>query len=107
MMTHPSKRKGNSFERELVNIAKASGIESKRAYASNGESLGLHPEVDCLVGGYKIQAKRRKVLASWLYPSNKVDVVAARPDGGEALVILTYSDWLDLVKKAENSLDKG
>ena len=104
-MTHPSKRKGNDFERELVNMAKASGIESKRAYASNGESLGLHSEVDCLIGGYKIQAKRRKVLASWLSPSDEVDAVAARPDGGEALVILTFTDWLDLVKMAEKPLD--
>jgi Holliday junction resolvase len=39
-MTHTSKRKGNAYERELVNQAIAAGLTSKRAYASNGLSLG-------------------------------------------------------------------
>ena len=100
-MTHPSKVKGNTFERELVNMAKDSGIEARRAWASNGESLGLHAEVDCLVGGYKVQAKRRKGLAQDMIPSDEVDLVACRMDRGEALVVLRYSDWLDLIKEGD------
>ena len=34
-MAHPSKVKGNKFERDIVNKAKEFGLESKRAYASN------------------------------------------------------------------------
>jgi Holliday junction resolvase len=98
-MTHPSKRKGNVFERELVNMARDSGIEAQRAYASNGESLGLHAEVDCLVGGYSIQAKRRKSIASFMQPTDDVDVVALRQDFGPTLIVLRYSDWLDLIKE--------
>mgnify|MGYP001361927961 CR=1 FL=1 len=63
-MTHPSKVKGNKFERDIVNKAKELGLESKRAYASNGESLGMHAEVDLIIEHFKIQAKIRKSMKS-------------------------------------------
>ena len=101
-MTHPSKVKGNRFERELVVDARASGLDSQRAYASNGESLGLHAEVDCLIGGFKIQAKRRKAIAAHLVPSKNVDCVITRPDRGETLVIMRWNDWKKLVESAQD-----
>jgi hypothetical protein len=101
-MTHPSKRKGNSFERELVRDAKEHGLLAERAYASNGLALGLTEDVDCLVQGWKIQAKRRKKVASWLLPSDTVDCVATRPDGGETLVVMRYSAFLALLKDDES-----
>lgn len=93
-MTHPSKRKGNAFERELVNDAKAHGVEAKRAYASNGESLGHHAEVDIVVGGHRVQCKRRARIAKDFVPSKHVDAVAIRQDRGETLVIVRWSDWV-------------
>lgn len=104
-MTHPSKVKGNKFERELVHIASASGLPSKRAYASNGEALGHHAEVDLLIGQKRVQAKRRARIASWLKPSVHVDAVAVREDRGETLVVLTLWEYLDLVKGAANDAD--
>jgi len=101
-MTHPSKLKGNGYERELVNQAKESGLEAKRAYASNGESLGMHAEVDVLVSGKRIQAKRRKSIASFLVPSDNVDAVCVRQDRGETLVILSWWEYLDLLKGSKN-----
>ena len=56
-MTHPSKIKGNTFERECVNKAKKKGIKAKRAYGSNGMSLGLEEEVDALLGFTKFNVK--------------------------------------------------
>ena len=100
-MTHPSKRKGNTYERELVKQALASGLESKRAYASNGEALGWHATVDLLVGSERVQAKRRKALAAWMRPTEHVDAVAVREDRGETLVVLTWWKYLDLLKAAE------
>jgi Holliday junction resolvase len=97
-MTHPSKVKGNSFERSLVNEAKDAGLDAERAYASNGLSLGYTEDVDCLVAGKKIQAKRRKVVAKWLIPSDTVDAVATRPDRGETLIVMRYSDFLEMLK---------
>lgn len=101
-MTHPSKRKGNDFERELVNTAVASGIEAKRAYGSNGEALGEHAEVDCLIGGQRVQAKRRRAIAGYMLPTEHVDAVAMRPNYGETVVVIRYSDWLELVKAQAN-----
>ena len=97
-MAHPSKNKGNNFERAIVNKAKEKGLESKRAWGSNGQSLGMHEEVDCVVEGYKIQAKCRKKLASFLIPSKEVDAVVCKQDYGETLIIMRYDDWLDEFK---------
>ena len=97
-MTHPSKVKGNTFERELVDMAKDVGLSAKRAYASNGLSLGYTEDVDCLIAGKRIQAKRRKKVAKWLIPSDTVDMVATRPDRGETLVVMRYADLLALLK---------
>jgi hypothetical protein len=97
-MTHSSKVKGNAYERELVNQAKGAGLEAKRAYASNGESLGMHAEVDLLVRGKRIQAKRRKALAAWMRPNENVDAVCVREDRGETLVVISWKEYLRLLK---------
>ena len=56
-MPSPSKAKGNRFEREIVNKMTSLGIKAKRAWGSNGVSLGMHEEVDVLIGNdFKIQA---------------------------------------------------
>jgi len=96
-MTHPSKVKGNKFERDVVNKAKEFGLDSKRAYASNGESLGMHAEVDLLIKDYKIQAKIRKSIASYLLPNENVDAQVIRQDRGEAYVVLRLEDWLKTI----------
>ena len=99
-MTHPSKVKGNTFERELVRLFESYGIECKRAWGSNGQSLGLHEEVDCLAqGDLRIQAKRRKKIAKWLKPSVFVDAVAVREDRGESYIILRLGEFLEDYKK--------
>jgi Holliday junction resolvase len=96
-MTHPSKRKGNSFERELVRYFQESGIEAKRAYASNGEALGAHATVDVLAAGKRLQAKRRGRIASWLKVSEHQDAVVVREDRGQTYVVLTLAEYADLI----------
>ena len=100
-MSHPSKQKGNRFEREIVDKAKDIGLDSKRAWGSNGMALGEHPEVDCLISGYKIQAKVRKKLPKYLIPSKEVDAVVFKQDRGEILVLVRYEDWLQERKADE------
>ena len=102
-MAHPSKVKGNKFERDVVNKAKEFGLESKRAYASNGESLGMHAEVDLLIKDYKIQAKIRKNIASYLLPNENVDAQVIREDRGEAYIVLRLEDWLELISSSTNN----
>ena len=99
-MTHPSKVKGNTFEREVVRLFESYDIECKRAWGSNGQSLGLHEEVDCLAqGDLRIQAKRRKKIAKWLKPSEVVDAVVVREDRGETYIIIRLEEFCDDYKK--------
>ena len=102
-MAHPSKVKGNKFERDVVNKAKEFGLESKRAYASNGESLGMHAEVDLIIEDYKIQAKIRKSIASYLVPNENVDAQVIREDRGEAYIVLKLEDWLEVISSNSNN----
>ena len=102
-MAHPSKVKGNKFERDVVNKAKEFGLESKRAYASNGESLGMHAEVDLIIEDYKIQAKIRKNIASYLLPNENVDAQVIREDRSEAYIVLRLEDWLELISISTNN----
>lgn len=104
-MAHSSKRKANRHERELVKIAEAKDLEAERAYASNGESLGEVKACDVLVRGrdadvmdaLRIQAKRRKSIASYLEPPEGTDAVVVREDRAENLIVLPFKDFLDLL----------
>ena len=97
-LAHPSKVKGNKFEIDVVNKAKEFGLDSKRAYASNGESLGMHAEVDLIIKDYKIQAKIRKSIASYLLPNENVDAQVIRQDRGDAYIVLRLEDWLKQIQ---------
>ena len=95
-MANPSKVKGNAYEREVVELFKSFGIECKRAWGSNGQSLGLHEEVDCLANGnLRIQAKRRKNIAKWLKPSVFVDTVVVREDRGKSFIIIRLDEFVE------------
>ena len=94
-MTHPSKRKGNEFEREIVNSARARGLIAERAYASNGRALGESEAVDVVVNGLRIQAKRRAKLPKYLQIPDGADAVVVRQDRGETLVLLRWDDVMD------------
>ena len=94
-MPSSSKRKGSSFEREIVNEARAAGLDAERAYASNGRALGECEAVDVTVQGMRLQAKRRKGLASYLQIPDGADAVVFRQDRGETLVLLRWRDLLE------------
>ena len=97
-MPHASRRKGNRFERALVNEARDAGLDAERAYASNGRSLGHAEAVDLTIGAWTVQAKRRKSIAQYLTAPEGADVVAVREDYGEPLVVLPFEAFLDLLK---------
>ena len=99
-MTHPSKQKGNRFERLIVDKAQSYGVGAERAWGSNGRALGMHEEVDVLLeGDLRIQAKCRKKIAEWLKPSEVVDAVVVKEDRGETYIILRYDEFLDDYRK--------
>lgn len=100
-MSHPSKIKGNTFEREIVELAKQYGLDAQRAWGSNGRALGFTEEVDCVVDGLKVQAKRRKKIADYLIPSVNVDLHVFRQDRGEPLALIRFKDLLEILAKSK------
>ena len=99
-MPHPSKQKGNRFERLIVDKAKSYGVDGERAWGSNGRSLGMHEEVDVLLEGeLRIQAKCRKKIAKWLKPSVFVDAVTVKENHGETYIIIRYDEFLEEYSK--------
>ena len=100
-MSHPSKIKGNKFERYCCLKAKMHDIPAKRAWASDGRSLGLDSEVDIVVGDEKYkdemhcQCKIRKRLPEYIFTKNDViDCLLIREDRGETYIVLRYDDYL-------------
>ena len=95
-MTHPSKAKGNRLERQVVKMAEEAGLSAKRAYASNGESLGQAEDVDVLIDGkWKVQCKSRKKIASYVTPPESCDFTVVKENRGEVLAVLPLKDLLN------------
>ncbi|MBW2969040.1 hypothetical protein KY314_02905 [Candidatus Woesearchaeota archaeon] len=99
-MTNKSKQKGNNFERELVKQAQEFELKAKRAWGSNGESLGLEPDVDLIIDDYiKVQAKLRRKLPDCLQIPKSCDVTVFRQDRGETLMLMRWKEFLEFVNK--------
>ena len=92
-----SKAKGNGFEREIVQDAIDLGLEAKRAWGSNGQSLGMHEEVDVLLQGFKVQCKRRKKLSAVVQPNANVDIQIFREDRGTTMAMIPYDMLLSFL----------
>ncbi len=101
---NPAKNKlrGSIFERKLVTLAKKRGLKAKRAYASNGEALGEVKEVDLMVNGYRIQAKKRAKLPAYLDLDTGVDMVVFSRDHGQDLTLVPYEQVLKWIVAEKN-----
>lgn len=97
-MPSKSKAKGNTYEREVVEAAEKSGLKAVRAWGSNGKALGEDETVDLIIAGYKVQAKRRKVIASYAKIPEACDVVVMRGDRESSLVVIPLERWFELIK---------
>ena len=106
-MSSPSKRKGNTFEREVVSQAKDFNLKAIRAYASNGMSLGEAEDVDVKIENLKGQCKRRKRIAQWLKPPESCDIALVREDRGQTYVIIEYQDFLEIVAYMKELRNNG
>lgn len=94
-MPSKSKRKGNNYEREIVNEAIGAGFSAKRAYASNGMSLGFTENVDVVIDGLKGQCKRRKAISPIYKVEDGCDIQIFREDNGESYVTMRWKDFLE------------
>jgi len=112
-MSHPSKIKGNKFERDVVKKAELFEIDGKRAWASDGRSLGLDAEVDVVIGNKKyndemhVQCKIRKRLPEYIFPKNDaIDSHVIRENRGEAYIVLRYDDYLAEMRRYRQLKDE-
>ena len=96
-MPSKSKTKGNRFERYVVDLALKAGLDAKRAWGSDGRSLGMHEEVDVLINGKAYQCKKRKHIADYMQPSEHVHGQIIMEDYGEPLVVLRLKEYLECV----------
>jgi hypothetical protein len=94
-MPHPSRRKGNRYEHELVATIRAAGLRCERAFGSDGRALATDSgtpctsDVDLLIeGSLRAQAKRRAAVASYLKPPTGCHLAIVREDRGESLAVL-------------------
>ena len=106
-MPSKSKAKGNRFEKVCVDIAESMGFKAKRAWGSDGRSLGHDPEVDVLVNyllsenqerEMKVQCKVRKNIAQYLLPPESCDITLIKQDRGEIYATIRYKDLLELIQ---------
>ena len=112
-MSHPSKIKGNKFERDVVKKAELFEIDGKRAWASDGRSLGLDAEVDVVIGNKKyndemhVQCKIRKRLPEYIFPKNDaIDSHVIRENRGEAYIVMRYEDYLSEMRRLRQLKDE-
>ena len=76
-MPNRSKEKGNRFERYIVSLCEQTDIPAKRAWGSDGRSLGVHEEVDIVIDSdITVQAKCRHRLPAYILPSPNIDMQA-------------------------------
>ena len=99
-MANRNKEKGTRFEVEVVAEAERFGLNAKRAWGSDGRSIGQHPEVDVIADTYLIQCKRRKELPQYLKPSQHVDIQVFREDRGSTFALLPLEDLFRLMAAA-------
>tara|TARA_R110002167_G_scaffold161814_2_gene358019 strand:+ start:1391 stop:1729 length:339 start_codon:yes stop_codon:yes gene_type:complete len=106
-MANKSKAKGNRFERECVDIAEEHGFKAKRAWGSDGRSIGMHQEVDLVIDyllnteisrDMKVQCKVRNKIASYLLPPESCDITLIKQDRGEIYATIRYKDLLELIQ---------
>lgn len=103
-MTHPSKVKGNSFEREVIGLAKHWGLIAERSWGSDGRSRGLSKDVDVTIQvrrgalkTFRLQCKRRAKIPTWAQTGGTVDAVVYRADYGPSYVAMPYINLLELL----------
>lgn len=97
-----NKERGNELERELRDQAHEHGLYAKRAWGSDGRSLGLSEDVDVVLEDFRVQCKRKKVLPAWIDADNysdDVDFIVTRKDNTKrSLTVIPTEMFLQILK---------
>lgn len=90
-----ARTRGADFEREVVNLSKAMGLDAERIKGSGAHAKG---HKDVRIDDKLVECKRRrnfKQLYSWL---EGADLLAIRGDNKEALAVLPLRKLLEMMK---------
>jgi len=103
-----NKRRGYELEAEVVEAAKAAGIEARRVFGSGQykRELGSDFAGDVHIGPYRLEAKRRKNGFGLLYDAfaqDEADVVCVRADRGERLYVVREPMFMRLIANERRS----
>lgn len=118
-MSHRNKTRAYEQETEITEAAEDAGFNAKRAYASVGTSLTdskgetLTEDVDNIIyqclpsgGDLKVQAKRRKRIAQYIFPPPGADITALRQDGDTtSYAVVPLPTLLTWLKQAQDDTD--
>ena len=84
-------------------MAESYGLKAKRAWGSDGRSMGLHKDVDVLIEDtIKIQVKKRKKFPDWIGISDYVDYNVIQTDYKPPMIIIPLDEYLQLIKERDN-----
>jgi len=106
-MSARNKQRGYELEREVVVAAQAAGLEATRVFGSGAFKNQLGDDFcgDVVVGGLRIECKRRKSGFKLLYDAMNQDetteVVAIRADRSPRLYLLSEQTFHKLLKERE------
>lgn len=112
-MSSKSKKKGRSYEREVVALFKALGFEAEKAWGSDGRAMGMPADVDIKVIGMLgrvvgVQAKRKRQLPKWMdRGKGEWDIMVMRQDNGETVVMMSWQILTELLKKGKDPLKEN
>lgn len=106
-MSSKERAKGNRVEREVVSELADSNIKARRAWGSDGRSLGFHSEVDCVAlinnKDFRIQVKARKSIGKLYQPeTDKVDCHVVKMDRKKPVIIMELNKFIEIYKDAKS-----
>ena len=97
-MPNKSKIKGNTNERNIVNFFKGIGLLCRRAWGSDGRSLGLTEGVDgTLNDEYKWQAKCKAKISPFYIPNEEVDFQIFKGDRTGTYATMTIAKLGEMI----------
>ena len=99
-MPNKSKIKGNTFERRIVNFFEAFGLSCRRAWWSDGRSMGLTEGVDgTLNDEYKWQAKCKAQISPFYIPNEEVDFQIFKGNRTGTYATMTAQTLADMIAR--------
>ena len=102
----PSKNKlrGTRLENRIVKMAQDFGFKARRAWGSDGRSMGLHKDVDVLIDErITLQCKKRKKLPDWMGVSDDVDYNIIQTDYKPPMILIPFEEYLRMLRTIETT----